>query len=125
MHWGGRGGVTLWVTRQGTVEAQTSMGLDTYLLVQHLYGRLALEDSLCTTAWILIVATPFMDEAIHNLGTFVFITAKLFSMGGRHMAEVVELFHLIEIMEKLHKEVQRMITFPHLIKVLLFDISRC
>ena len=61
------GGFTLWLTRQGTVEASTRGGADASLLAQQLDGRLASADSLQTAARVRLAAIPSAEEALHDL----------------------------------------------------------
>ena len=73
-------------------------GVIASLLVQQLYGHLALADSLRTAVRILLSAIPSADEALHGLGTFAFGASHLFSVGGSHLPAVSELLLLIERM---------------------------
>ena len=121
---GAGGGVTPWLTRQGTVEASTRGGEDTSLLAQQLDRRLASADSLRTAVQVHLAAIPSAEEALCDLGTFAFVASHLFSAGGRNSTAVAELLRLIERLEELHTEVQGMISPPHLSTTLLFDVSR-
>ena len=69
---------------QGTVEASTCEGADTFLLVQQLYGLLDLENSLRMAVRIRLAFNPYIDKALHNLGTFTFVASKFFSVGRRN-----------------------------------------
>ena len=75
-------------------------------------------------ARIRLAVIPSADEALRNLGTFAFVASQLFSTGGRHSSAVAELLRLIERLEELHTEVQGMISSPHLVTTLLYDVSR-
>ena len=112
------------MTFQGMVEALTYRGSDASLLAQYLDGCLASMDSLRTAAWVLLDVIPSADEALCDLATFAFVASHLFSVGGRHSSAVAELLRLIEILEELHTKVQGMISSPHLVTTLLFDVSR-
>ena len=65
-----------------------------------------------------------MYDVICDLVTFAFIVANLFTVGGWNAAVVADIPHLIERLEDLYKEVQGMITYPHLTTAILFDVSR-
>ena len=70
------------MTRKGKVEALTRGGLDAFLLVQQLDGRLASVDSLHTSSRVCLTVISSADEALCNLGTFAFVAYHLFSVGG-------------------------------------------
>ena len=82
--------------RQGTVAASNRRGLETYLLAQHLNGRLDSADSLQTVAWVHLDVILFAYEALRKLETFAFVALYLFSARGRHTSAVVDLICLIE-----------------------------
>ena len=66
------------------VEASTHGGADASLLAQKLDGYLALADSFRMAARVRLAIIPSSEKALHNHGTFVFVTLHLFSAGGRH-----------------------------------------
>ena len=70
--------------RQIKVEVLSRRGLDTYLLEQHLNGRLASADSLHKVAWVRLDVILFAYDALRKLGTFAFVALYLFSDRGRH-----------------------------------------
>ena len=74
------------------------------------------------SARVRLAVISSVDEALCNLGTFAFVALHLFSMGGRHLSAVAELFCLIEWLDGLNTEVQGMISSPHLATALLFDL---
>ena len=112
------------MTCQGKVEASNRWGLDAYLLVQQLDGRIASTDSLRTADWVLLAVTLSADDVLRDLGKFSFAASHLFSAGRRHVASIAKLLRLIKILGELYTKVQGMITYPHLATVLLFDMSR-
>ena len=65
-----------------------------------------------------------MDEALCRLVTFDFVALHLFSSGGQQTVEVTNILHFIERLDKLHTEVQVVITSPHLSITLLYDLLR-
>ena len=99
------------------------MGLYASLVVQQLYGRLVLADSLQKTAWVFLAVIPPMDKVLYFLGTLSSVVSYLLSTGGRHMAAIAELFCLIEILDYLHTKFRGVITSLHLTKTLMFDLS--
>ena len=105
--WGG--GFTPWLTRQGKVEADTHGEKDAPLLEQHLYGRLALLDSLRMATRVRLSIIPSVEEALWDLGLFTFVASQLFSVGGRNSPGVAELLRLIKRLNKLHTKVKGMI----------------
>ena len=76
------------------------------------------------SARVCLSAIPYVDKALCDPGTFVFVTLHLFSAGRRHSYSVAKLLRLIYRLEELHTEVHGMISYPHLDKTLLFDVSR-
>ena len=120
----GEGGVTPWLTCQGSVEASTRGGAYASLLAQQLDGRLALADSLQMAARVRLAAIPSADKALRDLGAFAFVALQLFCAGGDHLSAVVEPLRLIERLEELQTEVQGMISSPHFATTLLFDVLR-
>ena len=113
-----------WLTRQGSVEASTRGGSDASLLVQYLDGHLTSADSLRMAARVRLAIILSADKLLRDLGTFAFVASHLFSAVGCPSAAIAKLLILIERMEELHTEVQRMISSPHLATTLLFDFSR-
>ena len=109
------------MTRQGTVEASTSGGLDNSLLEHQLDGRTAYVDSLQTAYWVRLAVISSADEAFRNLGTFEFLASQLFSTGGATCI-IINGAPLIERLEELHTEVQVIITYPHLETELIYDV---
>ena len=97
----------------------TVEGVDASLLEQQLDRRLALAESLQMDARIRLAAIPSVDKTIHGLGTFYFVDLHLLSLGGRHSSAVADILRLIERIEELHTEAQRMILSPHLATTLL------
>ena len=79
MRWGG---VTPWMNLQGTVEATTGGGSDAFVLVKHLDFRLASADFLQIAARLFLAVIPSTDDALRDLGTFVFVALHLLSVGG-------------------------------------------
>ena len=77
------------------MEAFTHGGADASLLAQHLDGRLDLGESFWMDARVRLAVILYVDEALHDLGTFVFVALYLFSAGRRHSSAVAELLHLI------------------------------
>ena len=120
----GGGGVTPWLTHQGSVEASTRGGSDASLLAQHLDGRLTSADSLRMAVRVLLAIILSAYKALFGLGTFAFVTSHLFYVGRRRSSDVAKLLRLIERLEKLQTEVQGMISSPHLATTLLLDVSR-
>ena len=59
-----------------------------------------------TEARVYLVAILSTGEALHYLGTFVFITSYLLSASERHLPDIVEIIRLVERMNELHTEVQ-------------------
>ena len=101
--WGG--GVTPWLTIQGTVEASTRGGADASLLAQQLDRCLASADSLQTAARVRLATIPLAEEALRDLGTLSLVSLHLFSAGRRHSYAVVELLRIIKSLEELRTEV--------------------
>ena len=58
------------------------------------------------TPRVRFAVIPSADEALRDLGTFVFVASHLFSAGVRHLSSVVELLRFIERLEELHTEVR-------------------
>ena len=79
------------------------------------------EDSLQNSVCVLLADITSADEALHNLGTFYFVAAPLFSTGGRHVTSVPEILHFFDSMEELQIKVQEMITPPQFSTTLIFD----
>ena len=124
MHWGG--GVTPWLTCQGTVETATRRGAETSLLSQKLDGSLALADSMQTSARVRLDAIPSADKALQDLGQFAFVALHFFSAGGWQSSSVVEILRLIKRLEELHTEVQGMISSLYLATTLMYYVYwRC
>ena len=117
-----RGGFTLCLTSQGTVEASTCGGADASLLAHQIYGRLASADSLRTDARVRLAAILSVEEALFDLGTFSPVASHLFSAGGRHLSTVTELLRIIERLEELHTKGQGIISSPHIATTLLFGV---
>ena len=120
----GVGGFTPWLTLQVSVKVSTCGGADAYLLAQQLDGRLASADSLQIFTRVCLDFIPSADKALRYLGLFVFVVLHLLSTGKRHSSAVAKLLHLIERLEELHKNVQGMISSPHLATTLLYHVSR-
>ena len=118
------GGFTPCLTRQKMVEVSTRRGSDVSLLAQHLDGRLALADSLKTYAWVRLSAIRSAYEALRDLYMFAIFSLHLLSAGGSHSSAIADLLRLIEILEELHTEVQGIISSPHLVTTLLYDVSQ-
>ena len=89
------GGFTPWLTWQGAVDISTRGGADNSLLTRKLDGHLALADSLRTAAQVHLASILSADEALRELGTFVFVTSHLLSTSRRHLSDVTELIYLI------------------------------
>ena len=70
------------------------------------------------------VVIPILDEVLRNLGTFALVSIHLFSAVGFHDVLIADIFRLIESLEELHTEVMGVITYPHLSKMLLFNVSQ-
>ena len=81
-------------------------------------------DSLQTAARVRLVVILSVDEALCSLGGFAFVTSHLFSAGSRHLSAAMKLLRLINTLEELHTEVQRMISPPYLATTLIYDVSR-
>ena len=92
--------------------------------MQQLNGCLASAEYLRTVARVRLVAIPSADKALRDVVTPVFVAPHLFSVGGRHPSAVVELLRLIENMEEIHTKVQGMISLPHPVTTLLYNMSR-
>ena len=67
---------------------------------------------------------PSVNKALHDLGKFAFVALHLLSTSGRHSSSVAKLLYLIERLEELHTEVQRMISSSHLDTKVLYDVLR-
>ena len=106
------------------VKASTCGGADASLLDQHLDGRLALTDSLHTSARARLACILSAEEAFRDLGTFAFVVLHLFSAGGWHSSAIAKLLRLIKRLEELQTEVQGVISSPNLATTLLVDVSR-
>ena len=78
-YWTRGGGFKTCITRQGTIEASTHMGLDVYLLVQKLYRQLVSVDTLWKDAGVQPVAILTADEALCDLDTFYFVATHIFN----------------------------------------------
>ena len=117
------GGFTPWMTLQGAVKAFTRGVVDASLMAQQLDTRLMSADYLRTAARVRLATIPSADKALRDLGTFAFVALHLFLVGGRHLSAVAELLRLITRMEKLHTELQGMISSPHLATTLIFGVS--
>ena len=113
------------MTIQGSVKVSTHGGADSSFLLQQLYGRLSLADSLWMAARVHLAVILSVDEALHNLVTFAFAASHLFSAGRRHPYAVTELLCLIGRLEELHIELQRTISPPHLATSLLYNVLQC
>ena len=100
------------------------MGLNAYLLGQQFYGMLDYADSMQNAAQFILVVSTSADEALHNLGNFAFVKAHLLSMGGRHTEEFADILSLIERLEEIQTKVQGMISSPHLVTTLLYNMSQ-
>ena len=66
---------------QGSVDASTRGGNDTYLLEQQLDGKLALAHSLKMAARVDLDIIQSADEALRNLNMFAFVALHLLSAG--------------------------------------------
>ena len=108
--------------RQGTVEASTHEEVDASFFSQQLDGRLVSTDSLRTTARFRLACILSVDKGLSDMGTFDFAASHIFSVTGRHALAVAELLRLIKRLEELHTKVQGMITYPHLVTTLLYDL---
>ena len=75
------GGFTPWLMHQGSVDASTRGGNDTYLLERQLNGKLALADSLKMAARVGLAIIQSADEALRNLNMFAFLALHLLSAG--------------------------------------------
>ena len=73
-------------------------------------------------ARVPLSVTLSADEALRDLGTFVFVLSHLFSAGRRHSSSVADILRLIKRLEVLNTEVQGMILSPNLATELLFDV---
>ena len=65
---------------------------------------------------------PSAEESLRNLGTFAFVVSHLLSTGGLHLSDFAEILRLILSLEGLHTHVQGMISYPHLVMPLLYDV---
>ena len=90
--------------------------------VSHLGGVSPFEWQSMATR-VRLIAIPSADEALCDLGMFVFVALHVLSAGGRHLPAVVELLCLVERMEELHIEVQGMISCPHMAPTYMYDLS--
>ena len=81
--------------RQGVVDPATLGGAEASLLAQQLDGILDSADSLSTAMRFHLDAILSADEALRELGTFVFVTSHLLSTSRRHLSDVTELICLI------------------------------
>ena len=61
------------------------------------------------TVRVCFAVIPSTGEAFRDLGTFVFVSLQLFSVGRCHLSTAVELPRLIKILEELHTKVQGVI----------------
>ena len=66
----------------------------------------------------MILTTKY---ALCDLGAFNFIKLRMLEVGGSHLKVVAELLFLIERLEGIHTEVQRMLTSPLPTTTLLFE----
>ena len=71
-----------------------------------------------------MAAIPSVEEDLPDLGTFVFVASHILSSGGQHLSAVTDILCLMDRMEKLHTDVQGVISSPHLATTLLYDVSR-
>ena len=92
--------------------------------MQELYGWLSSAYSLRTAARICLEVITSTDEALHDLGIFVFVVYYLLSVGRRHAAAVTDILPIIERLEELHTKMQGMIKSFHFSTTLLFDVFR-
>ena len=110
--------------RQVSAKASTHGEADASLLVQQLDGRLSLKNSLHMAARIHLAIILSADEALHNLGTFAFFALHIFPAFRHHLSAIAKLLCVIERLKELHTEVHGMISSPHLVTTLLYNVSR-